>query len=325
MIMRNYQNNLTSSLGALEQRRQQVESGRRFTNSYEDPSASAMGAVLERKYMRTQDYINNASKAQKWQDTQEDVVNQLSDMTKTVIGEYSPQALNDPTGAEGRSAIAQALRELQKSMVYALNTKYGDAYVMAGSDGSNPPFELSADGKTLTYRGLDVNLSENKDALEAMSKEHAYVDLGFGMTFNGDEIVPSSAFDSALPGISLVGFGEENGQSKNLITLMGQMADELEKSDFSHENYNKLWNQYKDGATSVQNAYTKLGTKSQLLETTINRLETQSISIVEQYDAYVNIESAEAITNYSWASYAYNTALKVGTSILSQSLLDFMN
>ena len=326
MVMRNYQNNLTSSLSALESRRQQVQSGRRFAHSYEDPTAAASGSTLERKYCRVQNYLDNAENTQKWQDTQEDVVNQLSSMVKTVVGEYSPKAMNDPSGSGGRSALAASLRELQKSMVYSLNTKYGDAYAMAGADGSNAPFELSADGKTLTYRGLDVNDPANKAALDELTKENAYVDLGFGLSFDAaDKIVSSSAFDSALPGISVVGYGQDDaGTSKNLVVLMGQMADELEKPAFNSDAYAKLWDGFKDSSVSVQNAYTKLGTKTQLLKSTISGLENQKLAITEQYDSVINVDSAEAITNYSWAMYAYNTALKVGTSILSPSLLDFM-
>lgn len=326
MVMRNYQNNLNSSMTALESRRKQVESGRKFAKSYEDPTAAASGAILEQKYSRVNDFLNNVSNTQKWQDTQEDVVNQLSEMVKTVSGQYGAEALNDPTGAGGREAIAASIRELQKSMVYALNTKYGEAYTMAGSDGSNPPFVLSEDGKKLTYRGLDVNDPANQAAFDKMAKETAYIDLGFGLTFDGtDTIVPSSAFDSALPGISVVGYGKEaDGTSKNIIVLMGQMADEAEKPTFNKDEYSKLWTKFKEESKSVQNAYTKLGTKTQLLDSTKNRLEAQKLAITEQYDAAININPAEAITNYSWATYAYNTALKVGTSILSPSLLDFM-
>ena len=38
----------------------------------------------------------------------------------------------------------------------------------------------------------------------------------------------------------------------------------------------------------------------------------------------MGVEAAKAITDYSYAQYVYNAALKVGTSILSPSLLDFM-
>ena len=36
------------------------------------------------------------------------------------------------------------------------------------------------------------------------------------------------------------------------------------------------------------------------------------------------VDMAEAISSYTWQGYAYNAALKVGTDIVSQSLLDFM-
>ncbi len=48
MIMRNYGNHLSNTVGGLESARKQVESGRRFAWSYEDPSAAAKGAVLDR-------------------------------------------------------------------------------------------------------------------------------------------------------------------------------------------------------------------------------------------------------------------------------------
>ena len=37
-----------------------------------------------------------------------------------------------------------------------------------------------------------------------------------------------------------------------------------------------------------------------------------------------SIELTDAITNYSWAQYAYDAALRVGNSILSPSFIDFM-
>lgn len=326
MVMRNYQNNLMNSVGNLERTRKQVESGRRFSGSYEDPTSAARAAVLERKYARNEDYIDNVKNTQKWQDTQEDAINQLNDMAKEIVANYAATALTDTTGEEGRRTMAESLRGLQKSMVYALNTRYGDSFVLAGADGSNPPFVLSEDGKTLTYRGLDVNDPNNQAALQELTKETSYVDLGYGLTFDANGgIVSSSAFDSALPGINAVGFGKsDDGHSKNLILLAGEMAEELEKPDMNKDNYEKMWKQFGKGAETLRNIYTSTGTKTQQLKSTEKQLEAQQLAMTEQYDAAVNINPAEAIMNYSWAQYSYNTALKIGTSILSPSLLDFM-
>lgn len=325
MIMRNYNNNLSSTMQGLESARRQVETGRRFMESYEDPTAAAKGAVLERRYARNADYQANVSNTQKWQDAQEDVVTQLSEMAKKVNKDYSANAMSDPTGEGGRDTYAKLFRGMQESMVQTLNAQYGNTFVMAGQEGSKPPFELK-DGKVY-YQGIDVNTDDpdELDKLKEMAQEASYVDLGFGMSLDANgEVVSSTAFNAALPGINVVGFGKENGMSKNIIVLAGQMADELEKPDFDKDAYGKLWDQFNKGGEKLQDSLTTIGTKSQLLDNTKTRLENEKLNIEKQFDEAINIEPAKAITNYSWANYAYNTALKVGTSIITPSLLDFM-
>lgn len=323
MIRRNYQNNLSSSMSGLESARRQAETGRRFSNSFEDPSAASRAKILENRYARNGDYMNAAEDTMKWQDTQEDVITQLSTMAQEVDKNYMPSALTG-TNAEQRDTYAATFREIQKSMVYSLNTKYGNAYAMAGLDGENAPFELQEDG-TVTYRGLDVDDPANAAALDELSKEHAYIDLGFGLTFENGQVVSSSAFDSAFPGIKAVGFGKnEDGVDKNLISLMGDMADMLEADDFDSGAYEQLWNQFSKGTTDLQNCLTELGTKTQLLTSTKDRLDNEKLNITTQFDSEVHIDEAEALMNFSYAQYVYNVALKIGTSILSPSLLDFM-
>lgn len=324
MVMRNYQSNLTSSLGGLERARKQVESGRRFSQSYEDPSAAARGAILERRYSRNSDYLNSVKEAQKWQDSQEDVLKQLNTIATQIGSDFSTKAMSDPTGDTGRNAYAATLRELQKSMVNALNTAYGDAYVMAGGDAKNPPFRIDENGSVL-YRNLDVNDPDNADKLAKLAKETSYIDLGFGLKFDANGIVSSSAFDTAFPGINAVGYGQtDDGKSKNLIVLAGQMAELLDQEVFDKDAYGKLWTQFNQSTQSMKDQFTKIGTKSQQLAATQTRLEAEKLNIEEQYKNAVGIEETEAITNFSWAQYVYNVALKIGTNIINPSLLDFM-
>lgn len=208
MMRRNYTNSLMGNIGGLEKARRQVETGRRFESSYEDPSAAAKGMILERRNARNADYTNTVKTGQKWIDGQSDVLNELSKYANQIDESEFTAAMNDPTGKVGRTAYAQNLRELQKSMVKALNTQYGDTFLMAGTDGRNVPFDLKDDG-TLTYQGKDVNDAE---AMKELANQNLYVDIGFGLTFysEGDQagdIVPSSAFDMAFPGILAVGYG----------------------------------------------------------------------------------------------------------------------
>lgn len=337
MLRRNYTNNLMDNIGGLESARKQVETGRRFQSSYEDPSAAAKGMILERRNARNADYTNTVKTGQKWIDGQSDVLNELSKYANQIDESEFTAAMNDPTGRVGRAAYAQNLRELQKSMVKSLNTQYGDTFLMAGTDGRNVPFDLQDDG-TLLYQGKDVNDAE---VMKELANQNLYVDIGFGLTFyqegeNAGDIVPSSAFDMAFPGILAVGYGtsqvEVQGKgtvemSNNIIILAGQMADALEAEDgeFDRDLCNALWDQFKGGREELQDQFARVGTKAQLLENTLTRLETDADNIKEQYQDAIGIEPALAITNESYAMYSYNAALKIGTSLLGNSLLDFMN
>ena len=363
MLRRNYTNNLMDNIGGLEKARQQVETGRRFQWSYEDPAAAAKGMILDRRHARNADYIDTVKNTQKWIDSQSDILNELSGYANQIDESEFMSALNDPTGNEGRSAYARNLRALQESLVHALNTQYGDTFIMAGTDGRNVPFDLN--GGKLTYQGKDVNDAE---LMEKLTEQTQYVDIGFGMTFypdghpNAGEIVPSSAFDMAFPGILAVGYGTTNVKvydspvadvagggtdqdgnemgdgviddkdsaskyvtlSNNIIVLAGQMADVLEKEPLDRELCEAMWNQFKSGRNELQNQFARVGTKAQLLENTLGRLEQESQNIKEQYQDAIGIEPALAITNESYAKYSYDAALKIGMSLLGNSLLDFM-
>ena len=133
--------------------------------------------------------------------------------------------------------------------------------------------------------------------------------------------------NTALPGINAVGYGvaADGVTSNNLIVLVGDMADILAADDFDEAEYSRLWDLFQEGTNQLKDTITELGTKSNMLETTKNRLEDEAVSLQEQYSSEIGIEPAEAITNYSWAMYAYTSALKIGTGIIGPSLLDFLS
>lgn len=332
-ILRNYKSNLGASLTNLDSARTKVMTGRQFSSAAEDPGRALRAASLEKKYLKNLDYLTTVKDVQSYQDAQEDSAMQISDLALTLSKDYGLEALNGTNGTlEVRQSFAEAWRSAQESMVFSLNASYEGAYIFGGSANTKPPFELTTkdDGtQILTYRGIDVNDPANAAVLDELSKETNYVDLGFGLIIdkaNGNAINESSAFNTNLPGINLVGYGQDkDGRSENMILLAGQIADVLEKEPFDQDEYKKLLSNFEDGRNNILNQVTTLGTKTDFLTTTEERLESSKLSLATQIDNVVNIDMADAITQYSWAQYAYNAALKVGTSILSPSFIDFMN
>lgn len=329
-IIRNYKSNLAASVANLNKSRDHVMTQRSFNSAAENPAAAARASQLHRKYYKNLDNLDTLSDVQSRQDGQEDALMQISNAMRTISSDYNIQAMSgDKQTPETRQTFAAAIRQFQKSMTLSLNTTYEDTFLFAGADGKNPPFMLSEDGKTLTYRGIDVNAapgSQDYKDLDKLSKETLYVDLGMGLSLDGiDRVVPSSAFNLSLPGIKAIGFGKDaDGLSDNVIVLAGQLADALEADNFDSDAYGKLMDKFKGLGSNVLNEITNLGVKSEFLTTTKDRLENNDISLQEQMLKVEGMDPAAAITDYMWNQYAYNAALKVGTSILSPSFIDFM-
>ena len=332
-ILRNYKSNLATSLSNLDLARTKVMTGRNFNSTAEDPASALRAATLERKYMRNKDYLNTVKDAQSFQDAQEDGAMQINDISLKLSKQYGLEALSGTNQSqEVRDIYAEAWRGAQQNMVLSLNTTYEDKYAFGGAEGAEPPFTLGTDAngnQVLKYRGIDVNTTDPDELkiLEQMSKETSYVDLGFGLSIDDAGIIdPSSAFDTSLPGINLVGYGQDkDGDPKNMILLAGKIAKTLKEEDFDIGEYERLLNKFDAGREKVMTHVTNLGTKTEFLTITKERLETNDLNLSKQIDNVVNVDMAGAITEFSWAQYAYNAALKVGNNILAPSFIDFMN
>ncbi len=348
-ILRNYKSNLATSMSNLDVARTQVMTQRKFNSTMEDPSSALRAAVLNRKYARNEDFLNLVKDIQSYQDAQEDAAMQINNISLNLSKHYGIEALNGTNGSiETRKTYSEAWRGAQESILLSLNASYEEKYVFAGSDGMNPPFRMTTDAngkQVLLYRNVDVTtgnlykadgtVDTNNAAqrLEELSKDSSFVDLGFGLTLNSKtsdassavNVDASSAFNISLPGINLVGFGEYTNADgtttpKNMLLLIGEIANTLKQPDFDYDKYKDLLGKFDERRSDVLKHVTTLGTNTEFLTTTADRLQTNEINLTQQIDNVVNVDMAEAIMNFSWAQYAYNSALKVGNNILTPSV-----
>lgn len=166
--------------------------------------------------------------------------------------------------------------------------------------------------------------------LQKLADEQSYVDLGLGLKFNTDNTINSqSVFNSAIPGISFMGFGTSDGTSSgipnNLYTQLGQIADQLESTNFSIDKIKPNLDNFNKQGDAVLSKITESGTKSNFLTTMKAQLITMGDSINDKIDKTAFIDPAEAYMDYTNQQYAYQAALKIGSQILQPTFLDFMS
>ena len=167
-------------------------------------------------------------------------------------------------------------------------------------------------------------------------EEKLFVDIGLGMKEHNGKLIESSAFNSALHGIRFLGYGlYEDGDPKNVVSLIKKIGDICSK--YRDEPWNEFkgsghWDEVNDLAKKLEVAidkldveYVDLTASTQKLTNNETLLEEEAYNLQEQIADVEDVDMAEAISAFLWASYTYNAALRVGNSILSQSLMDYLN
>lgn len=343
-MMRNYNNNLTSALNRLNVSRERAGDGRRFHRAYEDPTGAMRTSALTQKVLRNENYTSTVESSINRQDSADSVIQQIIGMVGKDITDETLSGLTGSSSPESRKTYAASFRQMQDSFLQFANTQYQDSYLFAGADGGKMPFTKGDDGAIL-YRGINVTTGEWKGhttqeglaELERLSNEKLYLDVGTGLNVDGpnnskiatsaDDINGASAYNMSLPGVAFLGFGSGEGNppiSKNIIALVGELATELESPDFDTERFNQLMGQLKDTHSSMTDFNAEVGVNTKFLETTQSRLKTEKITLITQLQSVRDMDPAEAIMDYNYSQYCYNMILKVGTSLLSNSFVDFM-
>lgn len=333
-----YKSNLMRSRSKLNSASEQVLTNRNFNSYAEDPAAASQAFQLRRSLWRTTAQVtNNNAVVNKFDTAWEAVDDVVNDLGSDLANVSALRGLSDST-ASGRQSLGQTLKSSADAVLKTMNTKYGDTFVFAGADGLNVPFAWGTDG-TLQYRGVSVDAesgTEDYESLKSMAGETTYVDIGLGLEEADDgSLIDSSAFNSSLSGLTYLGYGvDEDGDPKNIVSIMKQLGNMLSScdattgdyaSDEDEETANRLTDKLQTALSNLSVQHTELDSQVTFLNTNVTRLESTQDTLNEQITKVEDCDSADAITSMAYAQYCYNAALQVGTSILSQSLLDYMD
>lgn len=338
-MMKAYRVNLNKSTLRLNSARTTVLTERNFNSYAENPAAAAESFQLRRSFMQVSAQLDVSESIARKFDTAYGAIDSVVSMVDNQADNSALRAAlsgaTDTVGT-GRNALGGELIQLADSIVYTLNCKHGDQFIFSGADGLNIPFTWEGEGdeRKLLYRGYP--LDENNETLRYLSdKEGRFLDVGIGLEEdeNGN-LISSSAFDSTLQGIDVLGYGtDENGQPNNIATIIYRMGYLLSQCDQEtgewaapedEAEYRGLLEKFTDSASDLKEYHVEMSTKAAYLHSNQRVLEDTAYTLNEQILAIDQCDLADAITSFSWAQYCYNAALKMGNSVLSESLMDYM-
>lgn len=351
--MKNYRVNLNNSTLRLNSARNTVLTERNFNSYAEDPSAAAQSFQLRRSFQQVGSQLDiSEAVTRKFNTAYSAIDNVVMLVDNTSSGSALSAVIagaSDPTGS-GRTALGQELLQLADSVVETMNCKYGDHFVFSGADGLEVAFTWEGEGedRQLLFRGIPVDVafdeqnptstaSQNYATLNYIStQESRFVDIGIGLKEDEEsgELIKTSAFDSVLQGINALGFGlDEDGDPKNIASIIYEMGTLLSNcqedtgawaTPEDGERFQRLIEKFQTSSTELKKNHVNLTTKADYLAKNQALLEDTAYTLNEQILEIEQCDLADAITSFSWAQYCYNAALKMGNSILSESLMDYV-
>ena len=223
----------------------------------------------------------------------------------------------------------------------AADTKLPEKYKSDGNGGyvrddASGTFYKTTKGEFVAAADYDKNVEDWQKLNYMAHDEKKFVDIGLGLEEDANgNVMESSAFDSALRGLDMLDFGlDEDGDPKNVISLVNEMGKILTdgvtedggfKNPADRTRLERLAKKFEKAAGRLNSKHVEMDTRKGFLDTNQKQLEATATSLQEQFLGLEDADLAEAISSFSWAKYCYDTSLKVGNSILSQSLMDYLN
>lgn len=354
MMLSHYTRDVNDAYASMNKSMAHAYNYRAFDLPSDDPLAAAQTFQLHTQMSQNSDYSQNISNVNGALSSGDQVLLNVVSLLKNVDGSVSA-ATTDTTNASGRGTYADQLVYLRDNVISQLNTKYADSYLFSGSGSGGQPFTLvksttnsPADDK-LYYRGVNVDTGLTQDEektpltpdlqktgearLKSLSEDPVYVDIGLGLTQNADDSVNTQGvFNKSMPGLSYLGSGTDaDGTPKNVCSLLSKMAGLLKNSTGEEKltaDEQSQMTKYVSAFDTAQDVcvagQTNLGSRISFLKSTSGYISNQSLNLSEQDNNVEFVSPYDAIEEFYSQMYCYNAALKVGSQILQQSLMDYL-
>lgn len=245
--------------------------------------------------------------------------------------EYTKVELDDGSTAYYKTSDLASEASYTASLNNALKDANGDLYSVE-VDGEE---YYIVDTESNFISEADYNAAKSDaDKLKYLAGENLYVDIGLGFQENlNGQLISSSAFDAALNGLTFIGYGlDADGDPKNIYSLVQRMKEIAENvpegeewTTAQYEEFYGLVQKLEDASSEFKTQFTNMAANTTRLENNEQLLKENFYNLKEQYSELEDVDMVEAINSFLWAQYSYNAALRVGNSVLSQSLMDYLN
>lgn len=331
---RNYLRYLNKAKNDYAQTNERIASGKRFTKLSDDVAAGTRVLRTRADLSKAETYLDNVKSANEELTAAESAMTSMNDALSVIYGQKLKAAMSEEKGESGRRALADEISALKSEILQFANTKYSTRYVFGGSNASNAaPFTLDASGRLL-YNGVKVDdISRRPDGSfcyndggvekDVVMDRSVFLDIGLGISMNGAQTDPDTAFRVSFSGLEILGFGKNGaGMSDNIINVLGDIEANLRNFDLTalregHDRLGGLCDKFRANLTDI-------GAKTAYLDAMEDRMNDTIDNYQSKISGLMGVNDAEEASRQSMNDYVLKAVIQMGARILPVSLMDFL-
>jgi flagellar hook-associated protein 3 FlgL len=293
-------------LGSAQVRLQrQAASGQRIASADQDPLGAQRLLDSRAETEQLAQFAKNISR-------QRDVasVTQGSIQALQKVADRAAEIATRAVGVNASQDLSQYATEVNQLLEQALNTanaKYGDGYLLSGTNTRQAPFAATRDSSGqitgITYQGNN----------------------GSGAV----DIAQGESIDVRIPGSNSTGSGTtgllaDTRTGADLFAHLISLRDHLRSGDTTAINATDSGHLIADGNHLIDQLGMNAATIARL-DTATSANSSRSASVAQRTSSITDVDLAETLTDLTRTQTAYQVALQTGAKILNLSLMDYLH
>ncbi|MCX8111078.1 MAG: flagellar hook-associated protein FlgL [Syntrophorhabdaceae bacterium] len=265
-----------------------IASGKRITTPSDDPVSASSGIGLQAEKDMNDQYIRNLEKLKTLGGFYDTTVTGIHDLL-TQAKEIAITQASSTMDATTRKSSAEQIKGIIEQLVTLGNTKVGNSYIFGGENSSVVPFKLNSD---------------------------------YSVTFNGSQNVSSIYIDRGTQeSLSISGY-QVFISDTNIFEGLKKLKDSLEANDPSK--IKETLDDLEAALNKTQANIAHVGTYVAKIESYIDYKDVRNLDIDESLSEMMDVDIAQAITEFNTLSNAYEAMLYSMAKIQNLSVLNYL-
>lgn len=334
MIHRNYMKGLTRTYSNMSKSLEKLTTGRKFTKGWEDVSSATRALSLRDQLSTSEQRLASIDDPKARIDS---AYSNLMSVNEILVSAQE-KVLKGLSGekAEQRDVLAKELDSLKDQVLQFMNAEFSDKYLFGGTQNGGAPFKVNDAGELL-YNGINVDsITKNADGKYVYMdagveqpvplEKDTYIDLGLGLSVNGNEVDPRTAFKTSFSGLDILGVGRGGTPDvpNNLYNILDELSETFTTEPYNAERAQALNAQLIQQTDKLMGNVTELSSRADFLSKTADRFEEDILNIKTLQQKLEFCDEAEETAYLKQYQSNWQATLQYGSYALPQSIFDFM-